>query len=452
MKTKSKNLSLHLARFRTISRKLNRLVASGRFEEMTKKAQHRLVARVRAMYEALRTVTGLRPLKRALAAAAIVAGLGATQTAEAQTVPNFLTPQVNPFGLVPDSSYNLPELADIDGDGDLDLLANTSYTVVSLFQNTGSATAPAFANPVPLGISNAPGYSFVSAGDLDNDGDLDLLLGESGYGHMYFYENIGTATIPTFASPVQDPFGLDSTMYIAIPSLADMDNDGDLDIWVGEYYGNVKFFQNVGTPTVPAFGSPLTNPFGITATTDFFIPEAVDLDGDGDIDLVVTDYSGDIKFFENIGTPSSPSFAAVAVNPFNLSSPGSYVGVLTSGDLDGDGDIDLINGYYYSSFYYYENTPFVSAEGPIAPTAAAEVFPNPVLNQLWVSWEPTAGSQSVQVGVINLQGQTLLTQTLGVWGGEVEGTVDVSQLAAGSYWIQLADTQGGKAVRQFVKQ
>lgn len=452
MKSKSGNLSLHLARFRTVSRKLDRLVQTGRFAQLGKIAQVRLIARVRAMYEALRQVTGVRILKRALAGAAIVVGVAGAQQAQAQTVPNFSAAQTNPFSLLPDSSYNLPELVDLDGDGDLDIIANVGYFDVSIFPNLGTPTAPSFAGSLPLISVSPAGYSFVSAGDLDNDGDFDLIMGESAYGAIHYMENTGSPTNPSFPSFVTNPFGLDSTYYFSIPSLADMDNDGDLDLWVGEYYGTVQYFENVGTPSSPSFAAPIQNPFGITTTLEFFVPEAVDLDADGDIDLLVNDYTGDFQFFENIGTPTSPSFAPVVANPFNLALPGNNIGVSTTGDLDGDGDTDILTGYYYETFLYYENSPMVAVDGPIA-SALAEVFPNPVINQMWVSWETgNSMAQMVTVQVTDLQGKVLMQSGLPVTGGRLDGSVDVSQLAAGAYLVQLSYGLGGQQVQKFIKQ
>jgi hypothetical protein len=78
-------------------------------------------------------------------------------------------------------------------------------------------------------------------------------------------------------------------------------------------------------------------------------------DGNGDIDLFVGDGHGDIMFFENVGSATAPSFATVAPNPFGLARVEAYA-LPTFGDLDDDGDCDLLVGEGAGTFEYFENT------------------------------------------------------------------------------------------------
>jgi len=63
---------------------------------------------------------------------------------------------------------------------------------------------------------------------------------------MQFYENTGTITAPLFAPPQQDPFGLIPVQQYAWPAFADIDNDGDPDLFEGVYYGNMLYYENTG--------------------------------------------------------------------------------------------------------------------------------------------------------------------------------------------------------------
>jgi len=122
----------------------------------------------------------------------------------------------------------------------------------------------------------------------------------------------------SFAPPIANPFGLDSTYYFAFPAFADLDGDGDMDLLVGEYYGAMQYFENTGSASNPQFAAPQTNPFGLVSTYYNAFPAFADLDGDGDMDLLVGEYYGAMQYFENTGSASNPQFAAPQANPFGL--------------------------------------------------------------------------------------------------------------------------------------
>jgi hypothetical protein len=126
------------------------------------------------------------------------------------------------------------------------------------------------------------------------------------------------ANAQLFDTPVANPFGLKSTNGLAIPAFVDIDGDGDQDLLVGEYYGKMRFFQNNGSTTKPHFAAPLTNPFGLISTYELAFPAFADLDGDGDMDLLVGENFGAMQYFQNTGTSQVPHFAAPVVNPFGI--------------------------------------------------------------------------------------------------------------------------------------
>ena len=123
---------------------------------------------------------------------------------------------------------------------------------------------------------------------------------------------------PSFAAPVTNSFGLTDVGYNINPIFADIDGDGDLDAFIGERYGNTEFFENTGTASSPSFAAPVTNSFGLTDVGYSSNLTFADIDDDGDLDVFIGDSSGYTEFFENTGTASSPSFAAPVNNPFGL--------------------------------------------------------------------------------------------------------------------------------------
>ena len=308
----------------------------------------------------LKQLTGYfskRQLKGILGSLAIIFGLTVSNNVNAQT---FGAPVQNPFGIaiLSPSTVAPTAEADIDNDGDYDLIQTGYGGIMQYFQNNGTPTAPAFASPI--GVMNSyVQYAAPAAADMDNDGDIDILIGglySGGYGVIQYFENTGTAAAPSFGSPVMNPFGLTSTFYLSFLTVADLDGDGDIDILTSEYYGNLQYFENTGTASAPAFAAPVSNPFGIVPpAADWTFPNLGDLDGDGDYDLLVGETYGSINYYENTGTPTSPAFAASVANPFGLTSV-YYYSAPNLVNLDGDCDMDLLVSEYTGTLNYFENT------------------------------------------------------------------------------------------------
>ena len=264
-----------------------------------------------------------------------------------------------PFGLSAVGTRSTPAFADIDGDGDLDAFLGASQGTISFFANTGSSTSPAFAAPVtdaPFGLSDVGDRSAPAFADIDGDGDLDAFVGEQG-GSVYFFENTGSATSAAFAAPVTDsPAGLSGVIGDSTPALVDIDGDGDLDAFVGASDGNVYFFENTGSATSAAFAVPVTgSPFGLSNVGSDNAPAFADVDGDGDLDAFVGEYDGNLNFFENTGSSTSAAFAApVTSAPFGLSDVGDR-STPALVDIDGDGDLDAFVGENGGSLEFFEN-------------------------------------------------------------------------------------------------
>ncbi len=190
-----------------------------------------------------------------------------------------------------------PELTDLDGDGDQDILLGTFNRDVRWFRNDGTPSAPSFveASDEPMADLPRGSYSTPTVGDLDADGDLDLVVGESS-GELNLFENVGSATDPRFELVTERIAEIDAGVR-SVPTLVDVDADGDLDLVVGDESRGLTVFRNVGSPSEAEFetaGSVLRE-----LTSRLSQPRFVDLDGDGDLDLVVGDQGGGLHFYRN---------------------------------------------------------------------------------------------------------------------------------------------------------
>uniref|UniRef100_UPI0034DE0F9C FG-GAP-like repeat-containing protein n=1 Tax=Candidatus Thiodubiliella endoseptemdiera TaxID=2738886 RepID=UPI0034DE0F9C len=308
----------------------------------------------------------------------------------------------NPFEGIDVGGYSTPNLADIDGDGDLDLVMGEAYGTLKYYQNTGTTSNPAYEAKTggsnPFNGINAGFFPKPTLADIDGDGDLDLVVGEND-GTLKYYQNTGTTSNPAYEAKTGDdnPFNGINAGYSSSPILVDIDGDGDLDLVVGERNGTLKYYQNTGTTSNPAYEVKTgdSNPFNGIDVGNLSAPTLADIDGDGDLDLVMGEAYGTLKYYQNTGTTSNPAYEAKTGddNPFNGIDVG-YSSKPTLADIDGDGDLDLVVGEANGTLKYYYNQQPSSVDGQ-APT--------PTATNSWTLSNIPAGQSAFKAGdVISL--------------------------------------------------
>ena len=212
----------------------------------------------------------------------------------------------------------------------------------------------------PLDSATIRLYSIAAFVDIDNDGDLDFFFGEND-GSMHYYKNTGSNSVAVFEvqTGTNDPLdGVDVGSNSA-PAFVDIDNDGDFDVFIGEYSGNINYFKNTGSNTTPVFEEQTgaLNPLDGLFMGNFTKPTFADIDNDGDMDLFVGEKNGIVHYYKNTGSNTVAVFEEQtgALNPLDgvdigIKSVPSFV------DIDEDGDLDLFIGAEDGNIYHYKNT------------------------------------------------------------------------------------------------
>ena len=225
-----------------------------------------------------------------------------------------------------DGAYSV-YAADIDNDGDMDVLS-ASFTddKIAWYENDGAADPSFTARTITTSADEAVS---VYAADIDNDGDLDVLSASKGDDKIAWYENDGAAD-PSFTARTITT----SADYAWRVYAADIDNDGDMDVLSASINDSkIAWYENDGAAD-PSFTARTITTSADGARSVY----AADIDNDGDMDVLSASFSDDkIAWYENDGA-ADPSFTARTITTSADGANSVY-----AADIDNDGDMDVLS-------------------------------------------------------------------------------------------------------------
>ncbi|MDP4292222.1 MAG: T9SS type A sorting domain-containing protein, partial [Bacteroidota bacterium] len=325
-----------------------------------------------------------------------------------------------------------PVLVDLDGDGLDDLLVGNwgswngctrdQYTNVNCdfigsiayFKNTGTKTNPAFTlmNEDVAGLSSLKLTSLIpTVGDIDGDGQLEVVVGKNDGSFLLLKNRAPKGSPPDFYL-VTDNWGNLKVGTESAPQLFDPNNDGRLDLFCGKSDGQISWYKIAGTLINPQF-TLVTDSVGHVNVSDQelylgnSIPHFV-REGKGVTHLYCASGLGTIHCYGPIDGNWNGYFPTID-SPFGNLSFGMRTAVATA-DLDNDGILDFIVGNFSGGLNYLKGSqiPYVI---PIPSTATGfTIFPNPVTDQLTISSDSTITSSNPALArLTDLTGRLLIS-------------------------------------------
>lgn len=358
---------------------------------------------------------------------------------------------------------SIPTFFDFDQDGLEDLFVTNFFRYkptlnkegsIAYYKNTGTLTNPVFTfidndflnlTTSTFGLRMVPTF-----GDLDNDGDKDLLLGLEN-GTLAYYQNTSVAPAMSFAAPIVNyTNNLGATIsagQYASPQLFDLNEDGLLDLIIGKKTGELLYYQNIGTASIPSFqlmNDTLGNIDIATTSPDGF-PVPHFFKNNDTLYLFLGGVDGKLHYYSDIepNLISGSSFTLISPDFLNLK-VGAYSSFHVN-DLDQDGFLDLFVGQDLGGLYHFEVDPNSQAEiTEINNEFDLIIYPNPTDGTVTIYSELT---EVLYFIVVDLFGNEVFSKNKFTHSANI----DLTGLSPGIYLIRIENEFGDTIVKRVVK-
>ena len=328
------------------------------------------------------------------------------------------------FGGFGNDEYPSFFLADVDGDGLEDLITESESEYYMYLSWHKKLTNGSFGDRQIIGEFYWDSNS-IYADDVDNDGDVDILYVDRYYDKILWYKN--TNGLGNFV--LQQIITTDAIETRELYT-ADLDGDGDMDVLSASYDDNkIAWYKN--TDGNGLFGN---QQIISTDATGAYSVKAVDLDNDGDMDVISASSSDDkIAWYENLD--GLGSFGDQQIITINANS----ARLVDFADIDNDGDIDILSASAYDgTIAWYEHSPILGVN--TSNQLDFSLYPNPTSGKLTIN----SNQKINNIEVYSQLGQLILSVPH-------KNEIDISFLNSGIYFIKITDEKENSTVKKVIK-
>jgi len=360
-----------------------------------------------------------------------------------------------------------PSFFDYNQDGLQDLIIggrgifqvdNAYLSKLSLYENTGTSTNPAFTlvtdDYLNLSATESQNLS-PSFGDLNGDGKPDLIIAEL-FGQLRLYYDLApagqTANFELISENILSNLNEPVTGgQYSSPFIFDLDNDGLNDLLIGNRSGFIRYYRNIGNSSSPVFtlitnnlgGVDVREPNNIAGTCmPYFFRNNIN-----ETLLLAGSESGKLYLYNNIDNNLSGDFSLVSNFAFNIKDGTRSYPYLN--DINNDGVLDLFLGNRGGGIRYFEGSTTVNISELKKEYFSISLFPNPSCSNLNIKLNmPFANLNSIAVDIIDLQGKTI--KSAQYLPTSVDLLLDISNLTSGLYLVKISN-ENYSTTSKFIK-
>lgn len=349
---------------------------------------------------------------------------------------------------------SMPVFFDHNGDGLLDLMvgvhqwhdtiAGIKSSRILYYENTGTLGVPEFTlmdddymNISTLGIGSNLSF-YPTFGDMDNDGDEDMIISEYG-GYLYYFENTGGAGNPaifntyiTLEDDQTDQIFHGNQVY---PLLIDLDRDDDNDLVIGRRNGLLTYYENIGGPTTYSL-QWVTDSLGYVDVSEYWsfeghsIPQFIDVEGD--YRLVLGSKTGYLHYYEDIDSNLSGSWTLIDSTLEDIN-----IGLRSApaiADITGDNRLEMVLGNQRGGLALYKSG--IISDIGIIETKPLDfnMYPNPANQQVKIELgDLNQDVDQMIITIYDLSGRVVYQ----VQPKAPELTINLANFSKGTYLVEI---------------